>query len=147
MTTCDWKTGCARHRKYQLSCDAFAALIARADGRCEVCGSEGPLYIEHDHSIGDHAVRGLVCHTCNQRLDWFDKGMAIATEDQMRYLEAAFWKSVEHPEPYEIRWSPRGAAGRRFSISDELWVALRMRASRRESVGAVVRRALEEYVK
>ena len=58
--------------KYRLTADEYARLMARAGGRCELCGvdiSEGQR-IDHCHETG--LVRGILCHRCNIGLGWFD---------------------------------------------------------------------------
>lgn len=68
------------HRTYLLSCDQFEALLARAGGRCELCSVpasdvvDGKLRIDHEHRIGLHAVRGLLCPTCNAHMRRVDSG-------------------------------------------------------------------------
>lgn len=63
-----------RHRRYGLSCRMFEQLLRRSRNACEVCGRPGEhnlfgkLFIDHDHSVAPWAVRGLVCHWCNQDL-------------------------------------------------------------------------------
>lgn len=65
--------GCG-HRKYRMSCEQIAELIAETDGRCQICGileryMYGVLHIDHDKALGYWAVRGLLCPSCNSRLD------------------------------------------------------------------------------
>jgi hypothetical protein len=63
---------CTRHRTRALSCGQFEGLLRRAGGHCEICGEPGRpevkgccLNIDHEHFLGDWAVRGLLCYTCN----------------------------------------------------------------------------------
>jgi len=65
---------CKTHTHYEMTCDEFEALRARAGGRCEVCrrlpeetGAK-KLFIDHDGQYGTAAVRGLLCGRCNNRL-------------------------------------------------------------------------------
>lgn len=59
-----------------MSCAEYAALLQRADGRCEICRipgaetSHGYLVIDHDYAYGfsGGAVRGLLCSSCNTRI-------------------------------------------------------------------------------
>lgn len=59
-----------------MNCANYAALLVRADGRCEICRtpsaetSHGYLVIDHDYAYGFSAgaVRGLLCSTCNTRI-------------------------------------------------------------------------------
>lgn len=67
-----------RHRRYGMSCAEYAALLRRAEGRCEICRipgvetSHGYLVIDHDYAYGfapnSGGVRGLLCSTCNTRI-------------------------------------------------------------------------------
>jgi hypothetical protein len=65
---------CETHVKYTLSCRQFDRLLARSGGYCEACGLPastsrfGTLCIDHDHNLGDWAVRGLLCTACNAAL-------------------------------------------------------------------------------
>lgn len=60
-----------RHRAYGLSCQSYAQLLAEAGTRCEICrlpatqNTSGRLFIDHDGTVGQWAVRGLLCHRCN----------------------------------------------------------------------------------
>lgn len=62
-------------RKYGLSADALAALLAEQGGACAICGSvEGGgkhkrLVVDHCHRSG--AVRGMLCHSCNTAIGHF----------------------------------------------------------------------------
>jgi len=62
------------HRSYGMTCDQFDDLYRSADGRCEICGVRGEatptgmLFIDHDRPAGYHAVRGLLCNSCNTLL-------------------------------------------------------------------------------
>lgn len=63
------------HVKYALGCRNYEALLLRAKGRCEMCGSFGlsnlrrKLFIDHDAAHGYWAVRGLLCWTCNFEME------------------------------------------------------------------------------
>lgn len=63
-----------RHREYRLTCRQYNRLLARAAGRCEVCGRAdsdncfGKLFIDHVNPLGKWAVRGLLCRTCNANI-------------------------------------------------------------------------------
>jgi len=51
--------------KYGLTREQLDALIAGANGVCDLCGqpSKWQLHIDHDHSTG--RVRGVLCRDCN----------------------------------------------------------------------------------
>lgn len=61
------KAAQARARNYGLTPEAYAALLERADGRCEMCREVlKRICVDHDHTTG--AVRGLLCNGCNGAL-------------------------------------------------------------------------------
>ena len=57
---------CNLKRLYGLSPEDYAALLAKQDGRCAICGgllnSKTPC-VDHDHVTGE--IRGLLCSSCN----------------------------------------------------------------------------------
>lgn len=67
---------CHHYAVYDMSCEQFEQLRARAGGSCEICGiSEKDVFreqlvVDHSHSTG--RVRGLVCLRCNQIMSCFD---------------------------------------------------------------------------
>ncbi len=118
------------HRKYRLTCAQFEALLERSGGQCEACSKPGHhlsrwdqkghlprrLQIDHDHSLGIWAVRGLLCGRCNSTIDR-EPSNVLTTYDAR-----AFYRTVlaEHgvgveqlPEP------PIGACVRDFAF--RLW--------------------------
>lgn len=64
-------------------------LLAQSDGRCQMCGDEAKLCVDHDHTSG--RVRGLLCHRCNIGLGYFG--------DDITRLEGAieYLKRTTHP--------------------------------------------------
>ena len=74
----------ARLEKYGLNEATFDELLERAEGRCEICQSDDPLHIDHDHHSGD--VRGLLCNNCNNGLGRFSDDPA-RLRAALRYLE------------------------------------------------------------
>lgn len=62
------------HRKYRMSCQQIDELRAESGERCQICGRLerymlGILNIDHDHALGYWAVRGLLCPSCNNKLE------------------------------------------------------------------------------
>lgn len=63
------------HIKYRMTCDEFDRLRDDVGDICQICGVSGPdtphgaLHIDHDASVGEWAVRGLLCSRCNTQLD------------------------------------------------------------------------------
>lgn len=79
------------HVGYALSCAEFDHLRSINPGNCHLCATPTePLGIDHDHALGNWAVRGLVCGKCNQRLRYVDAGTALATDAMRRYLSTAW---------------------------------------------------------
>jgi hypothetical protein len=86
-------TSCG-HRNYRLTCESLNDLLARSEGRCEICRIPGIesthrlLYIDHDVWGGYWAVRGLLCGTCNTKLEHQNRFSDAADQ----YLRNAWFK-------------------------------------------------------
>lgn len=79
------------HVGYSLSCNEYDDLIRIASGCCRLCSTPTtPLYIDHDHTLGNWAVRGLVCHRCNQSLRHVEAGNRPPTVEVTNYLNSAW---------------------------------------------------------
>lgn len=68
---------------YGLSEQELDSLLEISGGRCEICGKEGRLYIDHDHESG--TVRGMLCPGCNFGLGHF-KDSIENLERAIQYL-------------------------------------------------------------
>lgn len=138
-----------QHVTYHLSCDQFEAMLARAEGRCELRGEVFTRTpdIDHDHEIGFRGVRGLVCKKCNDHLRRVDSGERPMDDLTRAYLDASWHLSIPRsPRPYYLHKDKDPQHSVR--ISAELWNPARERATQRgEDVSDVVRKALERYVK
>lgn len=55
-----------RLKRYGISAQEYAAMVVRADGRCEVCGDPGVLHVDHCHR--ERRGRGMLCPPCNKAL-------------------------------------------------------------------------------
>ncbi|MFI9598916.1 endonuclease domain-containing protein [Streptomyces sp. NPDC052043] len=81
------------HRLYGLSCQDYDRLIAHANGACQICGAKpeqtghGFLVVDHDDTVGQWAVRGLLCQDCNSALPMGAKPAWAAD-----YLARPWWK-------------------------------------------------------
>jgi hypothetical protein len=63
-------------RKYGVTPERYAAMVAQQSGRCAACGGSGemshmqtPLVVDHCHRTG--RVRGLLCARCNAAAGYF----------------------------------------------------------------------------
>jgi hypothetical protein len=66
-------------KSFGLSVEDYDALLASQGGVCAICGkhpNDAPkrFHVDHDHATG--AVRGILCHTCNQGLGQFKDDVA-----------------------------------------------------------------------
>lgn len=64
-----------RRNRYKLTYEEYLALKQE----CAVCGTEGKLHVDHDHTTGK--VRGLLCHGCNLAL-----GLVKDSPERLRKL-------------------------------------------------------------
>ena len=67
-----YKRGLYIKKKYGLTLDALAGMVAERRGLCDICGDvpdqatgdcTGTLHTDHNHKTG--VVRGLLCYRCN----------------------------------------------------------------------------------
>lgn len=66
---------------YGMTILNYHELITSHDGKCRLCGGEGPFQIDHNHqccskttsykSCG-RCIRGLLCHSCNAMLGYYE---------------------------------------------------------------------------
>lgn len=95
--------GC-QHKLYMLTCKEFDELRAAARGICARCKRDDrPLVVDHDHAVGDWAVRGMICHQCNAYMALVDRGDKPVDGLTADYLASAYYKS----RPPKIRKFPR----------------------------------------
>lgn len=71
--TKEWskRTGNWRKRKYGVTPEKFAEMLAEQGGLCAICNrtEDGPLHVDHDKETGK--VRALLCGRCNRGLGMF----------------------------------------------------------------------------
>lgn len=80
-----------------MTCQQFDALLARSNGRCELCSipaaetRRGFFVIDHDHKVGMSfdVVRGLVCDPCNGHMRRIDSGERPMDDRTRAYLARA----------------------------------------------------------
>lgn len=129
----DPHASCVNHQKYALLCDDYDALLVRAGGRCEICSLPaeenrfGKLFIDHDYSVGQWAVRGLLCDICNLYLGGIDTAPAQHYNANPFYLALLAEVGVAltgHAEPSVGRGfyvAAGGARGHYWCRFDEGW--------------------------
>lgn len=62
-----------RAKRYGLTQDELEELLS--PGRCEICGGEEELIIDHCHNTGE--VRGILCSECNHGLGKFKDSQTL----------------------------------------------------------------------
>lgn len=50
-------------RKFDITYDIYVKMILDRFGCCDLCGNQGDLEVDHDHSTNE--VRGMLCRGCN----------------------------------------------------------------------------------
>lgn len=60
-------------RKYGITAEQYAELLAAQGGVCAICGSNAPGRRDHrnlpvDHCHTSNRIRGLLCHSCNRAI-------------------------------------------------------------------------------
>lgn len=103
-------------KRYGLSAEQYAEMVARSRGRCEICGeppSAKGLCVDHDHATG--VVRGLLCTNCNHILGKAgdDQQVLRAAITYLDYHQERFLSSSphEHGEQPIIKCNPTGKVG------------------------------------
>lgn len=72
-----WCRECRATYRSEINRGRFRSVISDADLKemkqstheCVICGANGPLVVDHDHSTG--MVRGMLCNHCNRGLGHF----------------------------------------------------------------------------
>lgn len=60
----------ARYRRYGLTEPQWLEMVARHGGKCWICKRREAVCVDHDHATG--AIRGALCHKCNQSLGFIE---------------------------------------------------------------------------
>lgn len=87
---------CPTHLNYHLTCAEYEQLVRHADGQCHLCGNPPRhatnwLYIDHDHQLGQRAVRGRLCAGCNTKVGKFETGSRALDPAMDDYLARPFY--------------------------------------------------------
>ncbi len=86
-----WCRSCRSQHKKDTCRGKFRSSISDEDllhmktvtKECVICGVEGPLVVDHDHTTGQ--VRGMLCNNCNLGLGHF-KDSPLLLEFAAQYL-------------------------------------------------------------
>lgn len=93
MDTSAYHVRCRHRTTYGMTCGEFDQLWADANGACQMCEippwatKQNFLVLDHDNAIGFHAVRGLLCATCNVFLG---RSGYLNPTLVLRYVQAAW---------------------------------------------------------
>lgn len=85
-----------RLQRYGLTVETYAAMVEAQCGRCAICGTDSPGHstkwpVDHDHTCCPtnktcgKCVRGLLCHSCNRRLEAIETAGFLAAA--LTYLD------------------------------------------------------------
>ncbi len=78
-------------RMFGISAETWDAWYSIQDGKCAICkqlfGDTRFIHTDHDHETGK--VRGLLCHLCNTKLDWY-----ITNENPIREYLYGPWANL-----------------------------------------------------
>lgn len=132
---------CGTHKVYQLSCEDYDELVG--DGGCWRCGRFFEvLHVDHDHALGINAVRGALCGRCNTHMAVVDGGRR-----EPDYLDVSYRAKTWHIGRVQAYQPDTRTPHRPVRVDDTLWTAAaKVAAGRRETLSAVIKRALVEYV-
>lgn len=85
-----YRNGICRGKFRDVISDAQLQELKNSTKECVICGTEGTLVVDHDHTTGK--VRGMLCNHCNRGLGHFRDDPTLL-EFAAQYLYA----SVDHP--------------------------------------------------
>jgi tRNA G26 N,N-dimethylase Trm1 len=74
--------------KYGITIQKYNSMLKECEYKCEICGKlhteEKPLNIDHCHNSRE--VRGLLCHSCNYGLGFFQDDIKLMNK-AIKYLK------------------------------------------------------------
>jgi hypothetical protein len=69
---------------------------------CNCCKVVSILYVDHDYESG--FVRGMLCHTCNQRIGYIEKGIGKKGFSKLSLeMEVKLREYISHPPLRKFR--------------------------------------------
>lgn len=81
-----YRSGINRGKFRDVISDEDLKHLKDTTEECVICGSEGPLVVDHDHKTG--AIRGMLCNHCNRGLGHF-RDDPLLLEFAAQYLYAS----------------------------------------------------------
>lgn len=70
--------------RYGITIEKYEQLIKEKKYKCEICGKERKLYVDHSHKTDE--IRGLLCRNCNSGLGFFKENKRFL-KNAIIYLE------------------------------------------------------------
>ena len=70
--------------KYGITVEEYNTRVRAVGGRCQACGNERPLNVDHAHDDGH--VRGMLCGECNRAIGLLGDSIP-GVEGALRYLQ------------------------------------------------------------
>lgn len=70
--------------KYGITPEDYLARVSAVGGRCQACGNERPLNVDHAHDDGH--IRGMLCGHCNRAIGLLGDSLP-GVEGALRYLQ------------------------------------------------------------
>lgn len=136
----------AKHYKYYLTCEEFDQLALRSEGRCDRCSEQLRLpNIDHDHEIGLHAPRGLLCSQCNSIVAAVDRGERDADQLSIAYLDDPFYLLIPSDE-FRSRDEPGRCMDRRPRIDHHITWRSRENLLSPEQAGRILGMTADDVV-
>jgi hypothetical protein len=122
---------CKTHNGYGLGCVGYEELRRYYGDPCALCGNaRRRMHIDHDHTIGVHAIRGLLCPTCNT-------GHMKLVDQGVYPIDAATREYLMHP--YHL-------GGNRLPYEPQVHVALDdLNAQDRDRIAGLSRGVFRPY--
>ena len=73
-------------KAYGITKEQYSKMLLDRNGKCDICQNiVAQLVVDHNHKTG--AIRGMLCHTCNQAIGLFREN-TLTIEKAIEYLNA-----------------------------------------------------------